>query len=229
MGMEFDLNDDEPGGTEVRFERPRGRLWPAVVVLGLGAVVVASVTMGGHHADRTAPATTTPTATTAAATAATDTTVPVGDSASTTAFVSLPFGRPTGLVVYLTPSSGGPATLLAYDVDRGIVHDLDLGRDVGWYIRALDGAGGTVIDGGVIVAVHAGVARPLDDTSTRGIVDGPNGRTAPGPNGGIWVRGFNPWHRAHRLGRRPHRAPLPAPRRGRALRLDGRRAPRRSW
>lgn len=199
--MEFDLNDDERGGTEVRSERPRGRLWPAVVVIGLGAVVVASVTLGGHGPGHTAPTTATPTATTTPAATTvttlstattTNPTAPAAESTNTTAFVSLPFGRPTGLVVYLTPSSGGPSTLLAYDIDRGTVHNLDLGRDVGWYIRALDGAGGTVIDGGVIVVVQAGVARSLDDTSTLGIVDGPNGRTAAGPAGGIWVRGFNP-------------------------------------
>ena len=198
VNVEFEF-DDERSGTEVRLG-PRRRAWPVVLVLGIGAVVVASVASGGPGRDRAAPTSTAATTArtrvpipTSASPATTDgSTTLVEPSTSTTAFAALPFGRPTGLVVYLTPSSGAPSGLLAYDVDRGVVHELDLGRDVGWYLRALDGAGGAVVDGGVVVLVKDGVARPLDVSGSNGIVDGPNGRTAPGPAGGVWVRGFEP-------------------------------------
>ncbi len=109
-----------------------------------------------------------------------------------TAAATLPFGEPTGLVVYLTPTGGAPDSIRAYDVDTGIVHDVSFGGDIGWYIRAIDGAGGAVVDGERAVLLADGEARTIMRGGDGGWEEAPNGRTAPGPDGGLWARGFDP-------------------------------------
>ena len=170
-----------------------------LAVLAIGALVAGSVALSGRDGG---PAVTTSAVTTSAVTPA-----PVPTLAPSTTVVAStstvpepstttppPFGEPTSLVVYLTPrgSNSAPDTILVYEVDTGIEHELHLGRDVGWYHAVYDGAGGTVVDGGAVVAVVRGDARVLDDDGAHSWGDAPNGRVAPGPNGGLWLRGLDP-------------------------------------
>ena len=95
-------------------------------------------------------------------------------------------------MLYLTPLRGAPTEIDAYDLDTGLRHEVGLGTDVGWYVRAVDGAGGLVVDGGAVLAVSHGATRTIDDGGNSDASDSPNGRVAPGPSGGVWVRGFAP-------------------------------------
>lgn len=100
----------------------------------------------------------------------------------------LPLGQPTGLVLYLTPRGGAPTSVVAYDVDAAEFHRVDLGRDVGWYIRAVPAGDQVVIDAGeVMVAGTSGVA-VVARTADGAYSDAPFGRVAPGPAGTVWVR-----------------------------------------
>jgi len=108
---------------------------------------------------------------------------------------ALPFGKPTHLAVYLTPS-GPPRTMLVYEIDTGRVLDIDLGQDAGWYTRAFDGAGGSVLlDGGVVLRATAEGITQVDQSPAgvgNSFTDAPDGRLAPGPDGRIWLRTLTP-------------------------------------
>jgi hypothetical protein len=103
-----------------------------------------------------------------------------------------PIGSITGIVLYLTPAAGAPTSLIAYDVDRGVGHRIDLGLDVGWYLGAVEGAGGVVLDGGRVLRLAGGGATPLDGRGGAVHADAPFGRVAAGPAGGVWVRQLDP-------------------------------------
>jgi hypothetical protein len=164
-----------------------------LVVLGvvMGVLLTLTVTRDNPRAGSTTAVATTTTTTTTTSTSSTvaravvtsPSTVP-----SPSTLPARPLGRDTGIVLYLTPDGGAPDGLIAYDVDRGQIHRIELRRDVGWYIRALDGAGGVVVDGGAVVAVAHGQVRLLDDGGRQGIDGAPVGRVAAGPNRGLWLR-----------------------------------------
>lgn len=101
---------------------------------------------------------------------------------------TLPLGHETGTFLYLTPSSGGPFGVQIYDVDTGGLREVDLGTDIGWYIRAIDTSGGVVVDGGAVLRVQATGVQPLGSSQDISGPDAPFGRVASGPDGGVWVR-----------------------------------------
>ena len=194
--MPIERDDDLEDVSELHLG-PRRPGWLVVTMLAVGALVAASVARSGGGGPKATVSTTGVPARTAAATTIADTSstpTPAPTPETSTTLTTLPFGVPTGVVVYLTPhgSGGAPDAIVAYDVDAGTEHVLALGRDIGWYIKALDGAAGTVVEGGGVVVVVDGRPRTIDDSGQNGGLDAPNGRVAPGPDGGIWVRGFEP-------------------------------------
>jgi hypothetical protein len=66
-----------------------------------------------------------------------------------------PFGRDTGMAVYLTPSGRAQDKLLVYDIDRGRITEVDLGRDIGWFVRAFAMIGGVLVDSGDVLRLTA--------------------------------------------------------------------------
>ena len=105
-----------------------------------------------------------------------------------------PFGRDTGLAVYLAPSGGTQNRLLVYDIDRGRITEVDLGRDVGWFVRAIGDFGGVLVDGGDVLRITATEvnAIALAATSNSSYAGAPYGRLAPGPGQGTWLRTLSP-------------------------------------
>jgi hypothetical protein len=100
----------------------------------------------------------------------------------------LPLGHETGTFLYLTPSGGGPFYVQIYDVDTGGLREVDLGTDIGWYVRAIDVSGAVVVDGGAVLKVQASGVQTLGSSQDYGYADAPFGRVASGPDGGVWVR-----------------------------------------
>ena len=105
-----------------------------------------------------------------------------------------PFGRDTGLAVYLAPSGRAQDKLFVYDIDRGRITEVDLGRDIGWFVRAFAIMGGVLVDSGDVLRVTATEvnAIPLATTGNFSYIDAPNGRLAPGPEQGTWLRTSSP-------------------------------------
>ena len=193
-----DTSTDTSTDTSRSTATATARRWVPVGLLALGALLGSAVTLvvtGGDSGTTavTAPTTSPATATnpTTNATTIAEGTAPVTEPVSVAP--SLPFDRPSRAVVYLTPSSGAPTKLLAYEVDTGVMHEIDLGVDVGWYVRAVEAGPQVVVDGGQVVSVHDGAAVVVDDGGGRsGFSDAPAGRVAPGPAGTVWVRRFDP-------------------------------------
>ncbi len=192
-----ELGDDD--ATDVRIGLDRRRVVPVLLAV-LAALLVVSFAVGRRAPSVAAPGSSVPPAatvvdrstTTVVASSTTPAPATTTTTSTTASVVSLPFGEATGLVVYLTPSGGAPDSIRAYDIDTGVVHDVSFGGDIGWYIRAIDGAGGVVVDGGAAVAVGPGGHRTLMAGGPNGINEAPNGRVAAGPSGGVWARGFDP-------------------------------------
>ncbi len=105
-----------------------------------------------------------------------------------------PFGRDTGLAVYLAPSVGPQDKVLVYDIDRGRIIEVDLGVDVGWFVRAIGALGGVLVDGGDVLRITATEvnAIALAATGNFSYLDAPYGRLAPGPGQGMWLRTKSP-------------------------------------
>jgi hypothetical protein len=110
-------------------------------------------------------------------------------SASQTKVVGpvLPLGHQSGAFLYLTPFRGGPFSVQIYELDTGALREVDLGTDVGWYIRAIDMSGAVVVDGGAVLSVQPDGVRSLVNEDITGAA-APFGRVASGPGGGVWVR-----------------------------------------
>ena len=104
-----------------------------------------------------------------------------------------PFGRDTGLVAYLAPVGGTQDRLLVYDIDRGRVSEVDLGRDVGWFVRAIGDLGGVLVDGGDVLRITATEVNAVALAATSNFsYFAPYGRLAPGPGQGTWLRTLSP-------------------------------------
>jgi hypothetical protein len=100
---------------------------------------------------------------------------------------ALPLGHETGAFVYLTPSGGGPFSVQIYELDTGQLREVDLGTDVGWYIRAIDMLGAVVVDGGAVLSVQPDGVHSLTSEDISG-AEARFGRVASGPDGGVWLR-----------------------------------------
>ncbi len=215
----IDLIVDDGGGLDTDSRRPSipGWVW-ALVVGAVAIVVVGGVITGGsnHQAPSSSPTTARPVVVPPATTLAKGSTrTSVGQSStvrpdataaspqSGSGLVHVltdvggparPFGRDTGLAVYLSPSGGTHDKLLVYDIDRGRITEVELGRDVGWFVRAIGDLGGVLVDGGDVLRITATEvnAIALAANSTFSYADAPYGRLAPGPGQGTWLRTLSP-------------------------------------
>ncbi len=214
----IELIVDDADGPDVDFRRPSRPGWVWALVVGAAAIVVVSGVIAGgsdqvpSSASTTAHPATVPPATTLA-TGSTPTSVgqpsPVRPDATAASPQSgsgimhvltdvggpaRPFGRETGLAVYLAPSGGAQDRLLVYDIDRGRISEVDLGVDVGWFVRAIGDLGGVVVDGGEVLRITATEVKTiaLAATSNFSYADAPYGRLAPGPGQETWLRTLSP-------------------------------------
>jgi hypothetical protein len=193
IDIEFDPNpagDADPVPAPSRSRRPSRFVWAGAAVVAV-VVVGALAAVFGPTDDRSIqplPTTAAPTPTRAPATAP-----PVTRVTATATAVLRPFGVDTGIVLYLTPDGGAPDSMLAYDVDAAETHRIELGRDIGWYIRAVEGGGSVVVDGGLVVAVADGHTEVLDDGGNTGYADAPSGRVASLGDGSMWLRRSDPY------------------------------------
>ena len=214
----IDLIVDDTDCPDVDFRRSSTRGWVRALIVGAVAiVVVGGVIAGGSNQVPSATPTTVPTATVPPATtlAIGSTPTSIGQPApiqpdTTSASPRLgsgvvhvltdvggparPFGQDTGLAVYLAPSGGAQDKLLAYDIDRGRITEIDLGRDIGWFVRMIADLGGVLIDGGNVLRIAATAVKAvaLAATNNFSYADAPFGRLAPGPGHGTWLRTLSP-------------------------------------
>jgi hypothetical protein len=212
----IDLIVDDDDFSDVGTRRPSGQGWVWALVVGTVAmVVVAGVIAGGSNQVPLTSLTTPPTATAQTATtlAVGSTSTSIGrpspiqpDTTSPQSGVGVthirtdvggparPFGRDTGLVVYLARSAGRQDKLLVYDIDRGRIIEVDLGVDVGWFVRAMGDLGGVLVDGGDVLRITANEvnAVALAANGNYSYFDSPYGRLAPGPGHGMWLRTKSP-------------------------------------
>jgi hypothetical protein len=100
----------------------------------------------------------------------------------------LPFGSPTGAMLYLPPQDGGPFGLGVYNVDTGTLTNVALGTDVGGFFKVLDGPGGVYVDGVNILRLGARGNAVIGNSESYGSGPSPNGRLALGPDGLMWLR-----------------------------------------
>jgi hypothetical protein len=100
----------------------------------------------------------------------------------------LPFGRPIGAFLYLTPTGGAPTSFQMYEVDTGELREISFGTDIGWYIQALDLPGAVVLDGGAVISVKSDGVGTFVDASNISSSDDIFGHIARGPDNGLWVR-----------------------------------------
>jgi hypothetical protein len=201
---ELDPIDIELDEAEAGYDPPAVASKPSagrsvgLVVLGVvvGVLVTLTVTRDERPAGPTAATATTMTTTrpSPSTIGSTIVTAPstVASAPTLPTLPARPLGHETGIVLYLTPDGGAPDGLIAYDVDRGQIHRIELRTDVGWYIRAIDGAGGVVVDGGRVVGVAHGQLTLFDVGGQNGFDAAPVGRVAPGLKGGLWLRRSDP-------------------------------------
>jgi hypothetical protein len=194
------LNDDVVAADVEIGNDPRQRTPWLVAAVGVVALLAFAATRSGTQpkvaaAPTTAvPTTAVPTTTTVFATTRTEAPAPFHSDGRLPGFQwkllgpLLPLGHETGTFLYLTPSGGGPFSIQIYDVDTGGLREVDLGTDIGWYIRAIDVSGAVVVDGGAVLSVQPDGVRSLTGESNNGYADAPFGRVASGPDGGVWVR-----------------------------------------
>jgi hypothetical protein len=180
--IEIELMDDDAVAADVEIgNSPRRRTPWLVAVFGVVGLLAFAATRSGAQPKRAAvPTTTVPTTTARPITTAVGAATAVGPV--------MPLGHETGTFLYLTPSGGGPFSVQIYELDTGELREVDLGTDVGWYIRAIDLSGAVVLDGGVVLSVQRNGVVPLASEGTNGYADAPFGRVASGPDGGVWVR-----------------------------------------
>ncbi len=214
IGLIVDDGDSE--GVDIQRPNRPGWIWALVVgafaVVVVGGVITGRSKQAPFSSRTTAVPTTVPTATTPAigstpasiglpspiqshtGSASSQSGSQVGPVLTSVGGPARPFGRDTGVAVYLAPSSGAPDKLLVYDVDSGRVTEVDLGRDVGWFVRAFGSLGGVFVDGGELLRITATGVNPIAIAATRNFsyFDAPFGRLAPGPGRGTWLRTFSP-------------------------------------
>ena len=210
--------DDDDVCPDVDFRRPSrpGWVW-ALVVGAVAIVVVGGVIAGSSNQVPSTSRTTAPTAPVPPATmleiGSTPTSVgqpspiqPDTTSANPQSGLGVmhvrtdvggparPFGRDTGLAVYLSPSGGPQDKVLVYDIDRGRITEVNLGVDVGWFVRAMGGLGGVLVDAGDVLRITATEvnAVALAATGNFSYADAPYGRLAPGPGQETWLRTLSP-------------------------------------
>jgi hypothetical protein len=200
--IEIELLNDETVASDIEIGTgPRRRAPWMVAVLGVVALLAFAATRSGTQPKVAAvpttavPATASPTTTVfASTTTRTEEPAPFHSdgrlSASQPKVVGpvLPFGHETGTFLYLTPSGGGPFSVQIYDIDTGGLREVDLGTDIGWFVRAIDMSGAVVVDGGAVLSVQPDGVRSLGSGGKNGYADAPFGRVASGPDGGVWVR-----------------------------------------
>jgi hypothetical protein len=195
---EIELLTGDAGLADVRIGGgPRGRgpwLLASLAVVALLAFAASGSGTQSNSAATTSTSVAGRTTTTTAAASATarlpSTAPPAADvrlplSPSNKVGPALPFGRATGAFLYLTPTGGAPTSFQMYEVDTGEVREINFGRDIGWYIRAIDLPGAVVLDGGVVLSVEPDTVGTLVDSA---IYDDVFGQIASGPDGGVWVR-----------------------------------------
>jgi hypothetical protein len=205
--VEIELLNEDHGsrdGSDVEFSSgPRRRgPWLLAVLVVVGLLAVAATRTGTRHKVAAVPSTAIPPATASATsttafvptTARSDVPVPFhpngGLRSSETILVgpALPLGHKTATFLYLTPASGAPTSVQIYDIDTGGLRQLDLGTDVGWYVRAIDMAGGVVVDGGAVVRVEETGVKTVGSSEEISGAAAPFGRVANARDGGVWVR-----------------------------------------
>jgi hypothetical protein len=103
---------------------------------------------------------------------------------------SLPYGSPTGAMLYLprAVAGGAPGALDVYNVDTGALRTIGFGADIGTYFQAFDGPGGVFVDGVDIFRVGTTYNSRVGNDASYGSGGSPNGRLASGPGGLIWIR-----------------------------------------
>ena len=199
--IEIELLNDDAVSADVEIgDGPRRRApWMMAVAGVVGLLAFAATRSGTQNklvaVPTTAVATTTGSPTTtlfSSTTTRQEEPVPfhsAGLGASRTKLVGpvLPLGHETGAFLYLTPSGGGPFSVQIYELDTGQLRDIDLGTDVGWYIRAVDMSGAVVVDGGAVLSVQPDGVHSLTSEDISGN-EARFGRVASGPDGGVWVR-----------------------------------------
>ncbi len=196
------LNDDAVAADVELGNGPRRRTPWMMAVLGAVALLAFAATRSGPQPNVAAvPSTEIPTMTASpATTVVSSTTTRTEERAAFPSDVRLPgvqakvvgpvlpLGHETAAFLYLTPSSGGPFSVQLYELDTGALREVDLGTDVGWYIRAIDMSGAVVVDGGEVLSVQPDGVHGLASGGGNGYADAPFGRVASGPDGGVWVR-----------------------------------------
>ena len=184
--IEIELLNDDAVAADVEIgNEPRRRTPWMVAVLGVVALLAFAATRSGTQ-PKIAAVPTTAAPTTTVPTTAEPITTAVG--AATVVGPVMPLGHETGTFLYLTPSGGGPFGVQIYELDTGGLREVDLGRDVGWYVRAIDISGAVVLDGGAVLSVQPDAVVTLASEGNNGFADAPFGRVASGPDGGVWVR-----------------------------------------
>jgi hypothetical protein len=198
IDIEFDPNptgDVDPAPAPARPSaswRPSTAVW-AVATVAVVVLVGALAAVLGPTDDRSIEPVPTTATVPVLPTRAPATTPPVTRVTTTAAPAQRPFGVDTGIVLYLTPNGGAPDSMLAYDVDAAEMHSIDLGRDIGWYVRAVEAGGGVVVDGGRVVLVTDGLVSVLDEGGNTGYEDAPSGRVASLGDGSMWLRRSDPY------------------------------------
>jgi hypothetical protein len=184
--IEIELLDDDTVAADVEIGNDPLRRTPwLVAALGVVALLAFAATRSGTQPKIAAVTTTTMLATTVPTTTARPIATAVG--AATVVGPVMPLGHETGTFLYLAPSGGGPFSVQIYEVDTGGLREVDLGTDIGWYVRAIDMSGAVVLDGGAVLSVQRDTVRSLTSAKISG-ADAPFGRVASGPDGGVWVR-----------------------------------------
>jgi hypothetical protein len=201
--IEIELLNDDAFAADVEIGNgPRRRAPWMVAALGIVALLAIAATRSGPQSRVAALPTTAAPATTAVPTTTlfASTTTRVEESApfhsdgrlpSVQAKVVgpvLPLGHETGAFLYLTPSGGGPFSVQIYELDTGALREVELGTDIGWFVRAIDMSGAVVVDGGGVLRVQSDGVRSLASGGDNGYADAPFGRVASGPDGGVWLR-----------------------------------------
>ena len=199
--IDIELLDDDAVAADVEIGNgPRRRTPWMVAVLGVVGLLAFAATRSGTQPHVAAvPTTAVPTTTASTTTVFAPTTTraeepslfhsdgPLPTLQTKVVGPALPLGHETGTFLYLTPSGGGPFSVQIYELDTGELREVNLGTDIGWYVRAIDMSGAVVLDGGEVLSVQPDGVRSLTSEDISG-ADAPFGRVASGPDGGVWVR-----------------------------------------